>query len=459
VGSAEQQRRDRRRTVAWKKRDAAERQPRPPSPSTVRQIAELQTKIASGTGVHEAVRSLGDILCREIDPPVQQVVESNVCGALVQLLDSLDVVLLKDVLWCLSNVMAGTHAQCEPLVRCGIAPRLIALLGHSDDFVRDQAVWAVGNLSGDCEEWNGGVLLHGGMERVAKCARHAMRLPQDPVTWNMIWNCAWTMSNMARNRGGGRLALNHATLIVSMMTTGTLAEQPGVVEDAGWAMAHASDDESEDSAVTNALVSGGLAKVIVNVMRRWEHGHERVVTPYIRILGNLSTGSDESTERVVAAGALDVLLPFLRSRNGLLRREVCWTLSNLAVGSPSSIVAAYPGLVGELLGILQDDRADVRREACWVIFNVCRSASRETLSSLVAGGVIPVVCRVLSATLDVEMKTCCLATLNALLEVNAHEWVEVVEEHGGRETIESLSTDRNASISALAAHMCDTYMS
>ena len=52
--------------------------------------------------------------------------------------------------WVLTNVCSGSTAQCESVIDKGGIPIFIQLLYQNKPGIVDQAVWAIGNLSGDC---------------------------------------------------------------------------------------------------------------------------------------------------------------------------------------------------------------------------------------------------------------------------------------------------------------------
>ena len=61
------------------------------------------------------------------------------------------------------------------------------------------------------------------------------------------------------------------------------------------------------------------------------------LVPALRTLGNLVTGDDETTDEVLAAGALEVLVDLMDHKEPTIRKETCWALSNIAAGSEHHI--------------------------------------------------------------------------------------------------------------------------
>ena len=62
-------------------------------------------------------------------------------------------------------------------------------------------------------------------------------------------------------------------------------------------------------------------------------------TPALRSVGNIVTGDDLQTQVIISSGALPALLSLLSSPKDGIRKESCWTISNITAGSPMQISA------------------------------------------------------------------------------------------------------------------------
>ena len=76
--------------------------------------------------------------------------------------------------------LARAGSQKVIVASGGIAP-LVALMGSSNVDVCEQAVWAIGNIAGDCPAMRDQVLANGAIERVLKMIEVcALMLPPPP---------------------------------------------------------------------------------------------------------------------------------------------------------------------------------------------------------------------------------------------------------------------------------------
>ena len=116
----------------------------------------------------EAVRDIRRMLSVERNPPVEEVLRAGALPPLVEFLkhgesgtlffDSAGT-LVFEAAWALTNI-ASTHRTRDVVEGGAIAP-LIALMRHRIPDVREQAVWCLGNIAGDCSEFRDEVLRHG----------------------------------------------------------------------------------------------------------------------------------------------------------------------------------------------------------------------------------------------------------------------------------------------------------
>ena len=81
---------------------------------------------------------------------------------------------------------------------------------------------------------------------------------------------------------------------------------------------------------------------------------EVVQTPALRTIGNIVTGNDEQTDRVIRAGALPLLRQMLFHHKKSLRKEACWSLSNVTAGTPQQVAAVIAcDIIPPVVNLLQ----------------------------------------------------------------------------------------------------------
>lgn len=116
-------------------------------------------------------------------------------------------------------------------------------------------------------------------------------------------------------------------------------------------------------------------------------------TPALRTIGNIVTGDDIQTQVVLNCNVLATLQGLLGSPKDSIRKEACWTISNITAGTTAQIqVGLWCGCTGfvanahcllmmlpqavidsnlipPLIDLLQNGDFKIQKEACWCISN------------------------------------------------------------------------------------------
>ena len=72
------------------------------------------------------------------------------------------------------------------------------------------------------------------------------------------------------------------------------------------------------------------------------HSSPSVVAAALRAVGNIVTGDDVQTQLVLSCSVLPCLLHLLGTNlKESIRKEVCWTISNITAGNRQQIQVAY----------------------------------------------------------------------------------------------------------------------
>lgn len=355
--------------------------------------------------------------------------------------------------WAITNVASGESAHTQALVDNGAVVPLIALLGAPNWDIREQAVWALGNIAGDGAGCRDYVLTMGVLPALLQMITAAAQTPQLQAT--LMRNSAWTLSNLFRGKPSPPLNM----VAPGLPMIAALLQHPDqeVVVDVLWAVSYATDG-GEDR--VQAVLDAGLFQTVVDYLSSSDPTKQM---PALRSVGNVLTGSHGHTQAVLDMGALPRLVALLGSSKRTLRKEACWALSNIAAGTKEQIqMLIKSGAVPLVREIVKSSDFDLKKEAAWVLANSCSCGTPEQIRMLVSqANIIQPLCDVLTLQ-DTKLLKTVLDALENILRVGAssggtNNYALLVEEADGLTKIEALESHANAQIYERAVRIIEDY--
>lgn len=104
-----------------------------------------------------------------------------------------------------------------------------------------------------------------------------------------------------------------------------------ILSDACWALSYISDGSNQE--IQAVLDSVNLKKLLSFL----DNTNHNLVTPTLRLFGNIVTGDDLQTQKIVDLGIISYLKKFIKHTKVSIVVEVCWFISNLTAGTREQI--------------------------------------------------------------------------------------------------------------------------
>lgn len=371
--------------------------------------------------IYEGVYEIRRILSVEHNPPIDNIIDSNLLPRVAELLNQqcplydsftkdenlISVVnaIRLECAWIITNIASGSSKQTDSVVKLGLVKSLIDILNEDDIAMIDQSVWALGNIGGDSEifrdliiEYNGGFKI---IDLFCRLTDFQFRIDGSFVALNqnfmkvrnnanikMLRNCIWLLSNLLRGRDP-QPNYGHMKLCYEFFSYIVFCDDEEIVKDSLWALSYIVDCSIE---IGDGIIQSPTLQLVFNLIDNLVKRLNKIecdsliekmakfcLMPILRLLGNIITGTDEQTFYLTSYNN-NVLLPYLYEiyykyneiyKLTRIRKEICWILSNIAAGPKDQVdLLINCNMHLLLIDSLHNAEIHVKNESCHAILNL-----------------------------------------------------------------------------------------
>uniref|UniRef100_A0A0M3IBT4 IBB domain-containing protein n=1 Tax=Ascaris lumbricoides TaxID=6252 RepID=A0A0M3IBT4_ASCLU len=423
-------------------------------------------------------------LCRGKNPPPDFSRVSIALPALSKQLFNQDAATLADACRAVASLSEGENSHIEVVVQSGVVRRLVELLLHPNPTVSANALRAIGNIVTGTDQQTQGWIISFIYFLFLISSLLASTKPSE------IRSAVWTISNLCRGKNPppdfSRLQVSIALPALSKQL---FNQDAATLADACRAVASLSEGENSHIEV---VVQSGVVRRLVELLL---HPNPTVSANALRAIGNIVTGTDQQTQGsiisfiyflflitsllagfvsllnsilvVLSCSALECLEKLLVTGKESIKKEVCWTLSNILAGNRKQIQTVIDAhILPSLIHVLASGDFKTRKEACWAIGNALSGGNASQVAAVVREGAILPLCDLLTV-MEPKIVSVVLNALDSILrhgenirsksKTGINPYCALVEEARGLEKLEFLQQSPNLEIYVKAFDIIENY--
>lgn len=330
--------------------------------------------------LRQAVHLLRRMLSKRQDPPINEVINTNVVPLVMSFLQRHDNTALQfEAAWTITNIASGDKEQTHYIINNHGVEALIPVMDSPDLKVKEQAIWAIGNIAGEGTYERDFCMVRGAVEPLIAIIHEMVRIlgvangpSPGPGTsqlqsqqFSIIRTGTWALSNFCRGKNRPFEKVKKAIPLLASII-GFTSDVP-TLRDACWALSYVTDAPEEDVRYVTETMS------VQHLVTLLDHTMVQVQTPALRAIGNILTGSDLQTEYVLSLNVLESLAKLLVHQEGTIRKEAAWAISNISAGAATQIdkIVYEPVIMSRITDMLANDsNMQAKREAAWAMTNI-----------------------------------------------------------------------------------------
>ncbi|CAG9325354.1 unnamed protein product [Blepharisma stoltei] len=342
-------------------------------------ILAAANKIHSNNSVlqFEGLQFLRKSLSKVDNPPIDDVIKTGICQHIISLAyEKDDDKFLFEATWLFTNILSGSSEQGSYLLKLGVLPFLFTVFKKNNYDIKEQVMWAFGNVAGDSAKCRDTILNHEKFNYVYEFLAEV-----DFQKQSVIRTLSWVVSNFIR--GKPQPKLDKVIPLFSFLERVILGiHDVEALTDATWGCSYLTDIDGSLPIFKNELF---LEKII----QQLSSNNASLQISSLRTLGNISSSLPNSYEIMFRLGFLDKIDELILCPKKNVRKEICWMLSNICAEKKEAVEGLLERKVYEkLLKVLKEDSEDVKKEAIWVIGNTATVCDAEQARRVAQIGLI-----------------------------------------------------------------------
>lgn len=309
-----------------------------------------------------------------------------------------------EIAWILTNIAGGTSAETRAVVDADAVPTFLKLLHTSrHDMVREQVMWALGNIACDSSALRDLVLAQGAMPLVLD------NLADMSCDTLVRCNALWVLSKLCGNTPPAPFAVVRTAYAV---LTGFLScDNASILTDTCASLCSVAVGNHDN--IDELVATGGVPRFAALL----EHHDTALQFQALRCLSYIASGNADHVRQVVDSNALPAIARMLGAPDNATCRTACWAFGNIAHHNAEAVAAA--GVAHRLAELARGQVLDIKKKARFALLKLVRKVPPDTLTSLVDEDLLTTLLDILSTHDDPKMLRSALECINLTLRASS----------------------------------------
>jgi len=188
--------------------------------------------------------------------------------------------------------------------------------------VKEQTIWCLGNISGDNTRFRDALLDLGVLHKICELVDCAA-----PNT-SFVRNAIWTLANLCKGKPPAAFEkVERAIPTFAKVLAETDTQE--ILNDICWTLSYITDEGGDDRILV--FLQCNMVPRLCQLLR---HQAMIIAVPCLRTLGNILTARDDYAQHAIDCGVLESFTELLDHPKKAIRKEICWSISNVTAGNP-----------------------------------------------------------------------------------------------------------------------------
>ncbi|KAJ2720429.1 hypothetical protein GGI07_004616 [Coemansia sp. Benny D115] len=329
----------------------------------------------------EALQNLSIKLEQPSEELRRFVAEGNCIDLLIRFLETTDADEKLQSLWCLTNIAALDSRLAQRVLPA--MPLLLTLLSGDSIELKNQAVWALGNLAAEGEDIREKLHANGVLPLLIGLV--------DTKDATLMQTTCFAISNMARKPNSyfdELFALGLPEKVAQQLAA--FKDNAECVAELAWVYVYlaASSNEQQisrilDTGAIDLLLQCATASIFTEpAIAENKSGqnsgacNSALLIPIVRTLGNIAAGgNDMQTHQLTSKPSfMPLLVKCIESTSSrALEKESLWVLSSVTATAAEITPALVSSVVPDLVRIVEKQNFDIKKEAAFSLLNISMS--------------------------------------------------------------------------------------